>query len=62
MKNVAMLLAASLVGVDATDLFLQARGRYEPDPVHSRAMKRSARRQQREQAKRLARARKGVHS
>jgi len=61
MKNVAILLAASLVGVDATDLNLQACGRNEPDPVHSRAMKRAARRQQREQAKRTARARKGVH-
>ncbi len=60
MRNVAILLAASLVGVDATDLYLQARGRDEPDPVHSRAMKREARRRQREQAKRLARQRKGL--
>jgi hypothetical protein len=32
----------------------------KPDPVHHRDVKREARRQQREQAKRLARARKGV--
>lgn len=57
MKNVAMLLAASLVGVDATALYLR---RDEPDPVHSRTMKCAARRQQREQAKRLARQRKGL--
>ena len=34
----------------------------KPDPVHHRDVKREARRQQREQAKRLAKARKGVHS
>lgn len=34
----------------------------KPDPVHHRDVKREARRQQREQAKRMARARKGVHS
>lgn len=33
----------------------------KPDPVHHKDVKREARRQQREQAKRLARARKGVH-
>lgn len=54
MKNVAMLLAASLVGADATAFYR----RDEPDPVHSRTMKRAARRQQREQAKRLARQRR----
>jgi hypothetical protein len=32
----------------------------KPDPVHHRDVKREARRQQREQAKRMARARKGV--
>jgi hypothetical protein len=34
----------------------------KPDPVHHRDIKREARRQQREHAKRMARARKGVHS
>jgi len=33
-----------------------------PDPVHHRDVKREIRGQQREQAKRLARARKGAHS
>lgn len=32
----------------------------KPDPVHHRDVKREVRRQQREQAKRLARTRKGV--
>lgn len=32
----------------------------KPDPVHHRDVKREARRQQREQAKRLARQRKGL--
>lgn len=59
-KNSTILLAACLVGVSAADLGACARGRYVPDAVHSRIVKREARRQQREQAKRLARARKGV--
>jgi hypothetical protein len=60
--SVAMLCAVACVGVDASDLILRVRGGEEPDPVHHKGVKREARRQQREQAKRMARARKGVHA
>lgn len=56
-----MVLAAALVGIDAGELAIRARAHDTPDPVHDRSIKRQARKQQREQAKRLAKARKGVH-
>lgn len=59
--SVALLCAAACVNVDASDLMVRVRGGDLPDPVHHKDVKREARRQQREQAKRLARARKGVH-
>lgn len=58
MRNWSILLGVSLVGVSAADLSAAAMARTEPDPVHSRTIKRELRKQQREQAKRLARTRK----
>ena len=60
MRNASIMLAASLVGIHGADLAASQRGREEPDPVHSRAIKREVRKQQREQAKRTAKLRKGA--
>lgn len=59
MRNWTILLGVSLVGVSAADLSAAAMTRTEPDPVHSRTIKREVRKQQRQQAKRLARMQKG---
>ena len=58
--SVALLCAAACVNVDASDLVVRVRGGDKPDPVHHRDVKREARRQQREQAKRIAKMRKGL--
>ena len=59
MRHWTILLGATMVDIGAADLAVSARGHDMPDPVHSRTIKRHVRRQQREQAKRLARMQKG---
>lgn len=55
-----MMLCACLLDVHPADVGLRVRGRDAPDPVHSRTIKREVRKQQREQAKRLAWQRRGT--
>jgi hypothetical protein len=59
-RSAVFTCTAVCIGLSAADLTQTIWGGDKPDPVHHRSVKREVRKQQREQAKRMARARKGV--